>query len=317
MFKIVDLNTLGLGKEFPENIYFIQRGWMDSNNIIIKGNPNVIIDTSYCKSEKETESIFSFCGMRAEDLDMIVNTHNHADHTGGNNKLQSLSDAKIAMHEYDAHYVNLWDESGLNLDFSAWELPKFSVDNILTDGDILSFPPFDFKVIHSPGHSGGNIVLYDSKYELLLSGETILNGDFGSVHCFREGNRALFDLRDSIKRLAQLPIRLILPAHGVPITNPQKCIDDCLRRINTLIKEPIKMGYHFIRRWFIHALLIRGEMEREKLFSHVSEIENFYAINKRYIKTDDKGLFDELVDDFIERGVVVDRDGKLSVINQL
>lgn len=77
------------------------------------------------------------------------------------------------------------------------------------------------------------------------------------------------------------------------------------------------MGYHFIRRWFIHALLIRGEMEREKLFSHVSEIENFYAINKRYIKADDKGLFDELVDDFIERGVVVDRDGKLSVINQI
>ncbi|OIP31752.1 MAG: hypothetical protein COW04_01170 [Deltaproteobacteria bacterium CG12_big_fil_rev_8_21_14_0_65_43_10] len=315
MFKIIDLNTLGLGQEFPENIYFVLRGWMDSNNIIIKGDPNVIIDTSYCKSEKETESIFSFCGMKPDDLDMIVNTHNHADHTGGNNKLQLLSGAKIAMHEYDAHYVNLWDESGLNLDFSDWELPKFSVDNILTDGDILSFPPFDFKVIHSPGHSGGNIVLYDSKYEPLLSGETILNGDFGSVHCFREGNRALFDLRDSIKRLAQLPIRLILPAHGGPITNPQKCIDDCLRRINILIKEPIKMGYHFIRRWFIHAVLIRGEMEREKLFSHVSEIENFYAINKRYIKINNKDLFNEIVDDFIERGVLVDRDNRLSVIN--
>jgi glyoxylase-like metal-dependent hydrolase (beta-lactamase superfamily II) len=105
MFKIIDLNTLGLGQEFPENIYFALRGWMDSNNVIIRGKPNVIIDTSYCKSEKETESIFSFCGMKPDDLNMIVNTHNHADHTGGNSRLQSLSGAKIAMHEYDAHYV--------------------------------------------------------------------------------------------------------------------------------------------------------------------------------------------------------------------
>ena len=232
MFKIINLNTLGLGQGFPENIYFVLRGWMDSNNILIKGKPNVIIDTSYCKSEEETESIFSFCGMKPDDLDMIVNTHNHADHTGGNNKLQLLSGAKIAMHEYDAHYVNLWDESGLNLDFSAWELPKFSVTNILSHGDILSFPPFEFKVLHTPGHSGGCIVLYDSKYELLLSGETILNHDFGSVHCFREGNRALFDMRESIESLVNLPIKLILPAHGEPITDPQKCIDGCLRRIN-------------------------------------------------------------------------------------
>ena len=62
-------------------------------------------------------------------------------------------------------------------------------------------------------------------------------------------------------------------------------------------------------------MLIRGEMEREKLFSHVSEIENFYAINKRYIKINNKDLFNEIVDDFIERGVLVDRDNRLSVIN--
>ena len=77
------------------------------------------------------------------------------------------------------------------------------------------------------------------------------------------------------------------------------------------------MGYHLIRRWFIHAVLIRGEMEREKLFSHVSQIENFYAINKRYIKADNKDLFDELVDDFIGRGVLVERDNRLSVMNQV
>ena len=118
MLRAVDLKTSGFGKEFPENIFFIQRGWMDSNNILIKGDPNVIIDTSYCKSEDETESAFPLCGMKPDELDLIVNTHNHADHTGGNSRLHSLSGAKIAMHEYDAHYVNIWDESGLNLDFS-------------------------------------------------------------------------------------------------------------------------------------------------------------------------------------------------------
>lgn len=313
MLKMIDLNSLGLENKVPENLYFFIRGWMNSNNIIIKGKPNVIIDTGYCKSEGQTETAFSLCGMKPHELDLIVNTHCHADHTGGNNKLHSLSGAKIAMHEYEAHYVNIWDENGLNLDFADWELPKFTVTDTLSDGDVLSMPPFEFEVLHTPGHSGGSIVLYDGKYELLISGEAILNSDIGAIHCFLEGNRALFDARESIKMLARLPVRLILPAHGGPITNIEKCMADCMRRVNLFIEDPEKMGYHLIRRWFIHALIIKGEMNREKLLDYVSGVKNFYMVNKRYIKADNAGLFNEIVDDFVARSILVERDGRLSV----
>jgi len=88
-------------------------------------------------------------------LKYIINTHGHADHTAGNEKLKKTFHSKIVMHKL----------SHTNLDISV------------VDGDVIRLGSVAVKVIHTPGHSPDSIcLLTDGK---LLTGDTLFVGRCG------------------------------------------------------------------------------------------------------------------------------------------
>ena len=115
-------------------------------------------------------------------LDMILVTHHHADHTGG--------------------LADLVDRTGARVAGPAME--KMPVDTQgLMQGDRLDWHGLGFEVHEVPGHTLGHIAFWaqpEHQAPLLFCGDTLFSGGCGRLF---EGTPA--QMLDSLDRLAALP----------------------------------------------------------------------------------------------------------------
>jgi hypothetical protein len=70
---------------------------------LLQGDTLAIVDTGVHDSPtKYLAPALATYGLTLGDVDLILNTHGHHDHTGGNGELVTVSGAKIWIHEADA-----------------------------------------------------------------------------------------------------------------------------------------------------------------------------------------------------------------------
>ena len=91
----------------------------------------------------------------------IVNTHGHVDHTGANVDVKRKTNAEIIIHEDDAMMLTDTPAAMLRM-FGAKASPP--ADRTVRDGDLITAGAVQLKVIHTPGHSPGSMVLYTPGY---------------------------------------------------------------------------------------------------------------------------------------------------------
>jgi hydroxyacylglutathione hydrolase len=163
-------------------------GYMDNFSYIIgcdKTRKALVIDPG-----PDVDRIVSAAEKKGLEIETIVNTHTHGDHTAGNQELTSLTGAKIIIHALDA--------AGYP-----------TADVLLKDEKSLQLGEIQFDIIHTPGHTPGGICLYAQGN--LFTGDTLFVGDSGRTD-LPGGDRPT--LGKSIRRLMQLPDDTIVwPGH--------------------------------------------------------------------------------------------------------
>jgi len=166
----------------------LEIGYMDNFCYIVgceKTRKALVIDPG-----RDVDRIVSAAEKQGLEIEAIVNTHAHGDHTAGNAELKSLTGAKIIIHALDA--------AGY---------PK--ADVFLKDEKTLQLGAITFEVIHTPGHTPGGICLHAQGN--LFTGDTLFVGDSGRTD-LPGGDRPT--LGKSIRRLMQLPDDTIIwPGH--------------------------------------------------------------------------------------------------------
>ena len=199
------------------DIVFIMGFNYDSNCYLI--NDNVLVDTGAGQNKEYLFSKLRENGVEPDNIEMIVNTHCHFDHIGGNH---FFPNAKIAIHKLDAISIRNKDTLGTSL--SAFDDADNSrVDVELKDGDKIG----DFEVIHTPGHTSGGICLWDG--ENLISGDTIFaGGGVGRMDIGGDYN----DMKNSVEKLTKLDVVNIYPGN-CPIVEKNG-------------KDHIKLSYSFL-----------------------------------------------------------------------
>ncbi len=133
----------------------------------------------------------------------LVNTHTDKDHTGCNRDFQP-----VYMHPAEMDHYREFLPEGCRMEDvrPLWE------------GDILDLGSWKFEVILTPGHTPGSIMLLEREKRMLISGDTIQDGDifmFGAgrdIHAFQHSLKKMSSMADMFDS--------IWPSHGsYPLTS--------------------------------------------------------------------------------------------------
>lgn len=176
-----------------DDLYFLKyvhrEGTFVGITVVLGRHSIGLVDTGFERTI--VDALFPFLqemGRSPDEITFIVNTHRDGDHIQGNSLLKEKTKAKIAVHELDADAVG-------------------NVDVRLKDGDRVELGDRTFEVVHVPGHTPGNICLYQPEEKLLIVGDTLC-GDH--VNLIRMDKDLYIN---SIKRLLDLDARMVIQSH--------------------------------------------------------------------------------------------------------
>ncbi len=243
------------------------------NCYLIEDEPLTLVDTgpNSGKSLDELERALDGHGRRVEDLELIILTHQHMDHLGLLEVLVRRSGARVAaLHLLGAYLANFSASASADDDFSQAVMRRHGipsemvtvlaavgaafrafgsggqVDVGLHDGERLSLRDREFLVLHRPGHSPSDTVLWDERRAILIGGDHLLARISSNPLIARplapvagdpspgadpaaERPKSLLQYLDSLRATHGMPIRMVLPGHGEPILDHVSLIDERLR----------------------------------------------------------------------------------------
>jgi len=249
MFMEITSNIFQLKIPIPDN----PLGFL--NAYLVKTDEGCMLIDSGWNTEEAFNSLahqIEEAGIGWGDIRYIFITHTHPDHFGLVGRLVQYTTAKIMMHEMELSIVQqcnvdfdkLVNEMGHWLRIngvpnasrpvlqraSLSRLGYVSIaqpDVVLYGGEHLKIGYFDFEVLWTPGHSQGHICLFERSHRLFFSGDHVLPNITPNVsmHVQSIGN-PLADYLNGLNYVAELPIDLVLPAHGDVFSDLKKRIKE-------------------------------------------------------------------------------------------
>ncbi|EDR22164.1 beta lactamase domain, putative [Entamoeba dispar SAW760] len=145
----------------------------------------------------------------------IVCTHGHIDHIAGLEQAVLKTNAPISLHSQDLQLYNIAPLQAMLFGLQLQPLP--TVKRILEDQDRIYVGQYEGVVLHTPGHSPGSICIYFEEPKILVTGDTIYNGNVGSS-VLPGGDTAKLKLSVLSVLNNTKPESIILPGHGIAST---------------------------------------------------------------------------------------------------
>ncbi len=204
------------------------------------------------EAEKTLRDALAEAGLEVKDLRRAFITHLHPDHLGMAGMLESEG-VEVLMHRPEiksAHY--LWDKGyealglvdafflkhGMPPDVDqqmreAWIAMGTRVDDFalvpVDDGAEMDLGGRAMRVRWTPGHTDHHAVLVDERDGVLFSGDHVLpriTSNVGLYPYTRED--PLGDFLGALRRVRDLPVKRVLPAHGEPFDDLRGRVDEIL-----------------------------------------------------------------------------------------
>ncbi len=211
---------------------------------VIEGEKLVVVDTSVASTSFEILSFIENIGISPEDIDIVINTHCHFDHVGGNGVLRDTANPQFMAHPLDIPYIE-----DLNYQMRVRPVERMielcsdpiKVDKAINDGDVIEIGNgLNINVLHTPGHSAGSISLYIPEDGVLLSGDAL--PEPGSLPIYENINQTLA----SLDKLRELKADILLSAMSPKVLRGDQVrahideSEDYIRNIDRLIRLAVK-----------------------------------------------------------------------------
>ncbi len=295
----------------PSWLTFFQRTFPSANMALIRGNQPVLVDTGFGADLAATESLLRDAGVPPEQLSLIVNTHYHCDHTGGNSGLQARYGIPVAAHAWDAAVVNGRAREACAAEWLGQPIEPYQVDRALSDGDTIDAGGIVLQVLHTPGHTLGHISLFEPESRTLICGDAVHSDDAAWLTEFREGIGAPYRALATLDRLAAMRPKWGCSGHGPALDDPLAAIDTARRRYESWLADPRKMGWHACKRILAYALMIRDGMTADEVRMYVLG-SPWYDDYSRYVfDSTPEDFFEPLLAEMLRSRAAIWRDGKL------
>lgn len=201
--------------------------------VIASDNGPIMVDAGHRGSAPVIGIGLRSANLSFPDIELIVMTHHHPDHSGGLSEVSRRSGASVAAHEIECDFLdgarrppNPYSHPVLSAATNPFIKKMYGrpvhIDHRLRDGDPL---PIDdgVQVVHTPGHTPGSITLFSPEHGWLLVGDALqhrfgrgLRGPAGYVTPDNSLARA------SVEKLLQYDFDSIWFSHFPPIRSDGK-----------------------------------------------------------------------------------------------
>jgi glyoxylase-like metal-dependent hydrolase (beta-lactamase superfamily II) len=191
------------------------------------GDTAVLIDSGTGRCQTQLRKNIAECLEPHVQLEYLLLTHCHFDHTGGAGAVRDEYGCRIVAHELDAIYLESGDNRVTAAALYGARLEPFSIDIKLQGQESkLTIGAGYVTAIHCPGHSPGSVVFTTD-----IDGQLVLFGQdaHGPIHSeFLSDEKQYLD---SLARLLNLEADLLLEGHFGVIETKQEVrefIESCI-----------------------------------------------------------------------------------------
>lgn len=187
-------------------------------------------------------------GFGFEDIERIIATHGHVDHTGSTAEIRKAAGNSIDffIHPEENWLVSeerfqdyMWsneadglaavagiparDVEKIKQRFEFFKELSDPVDNVsfLKDGDTFCGNGYRLEVIHTPGHTAGSICLYEPEQKILFSGDNMIKHitpnplvDIRKYGLRNSDYQSLPTFLNSLNKISKLDVRYVFSGHG-------------------------------------------------------------------------------------------------------
>lgn len=301
------MSAAGLDDQgLPPWLTWRRQPFPDANLVLLHGREAALVDSGFVGHARQTAD---WVRAHARNLALVVNTHWHSDHVGGNALLQAAG-AGIAASVPDAAAIARRDPGCCQAEYLDQPVAPYAVDRPVDDGQILRMGDADWQVVHTPGHTPGHLALWQPEERLLIVGDALSDYDVGWVNLALDGPEATTTALASLHRLADLDARVLLPSHGPVPADPGAAFAAAIRRAQRLVDDPDGAVWYGARRIFAFALMIQGGIATDQVHAYL--VERAWLVDAaRLLATTAEKLATEVVETMLRSGAVVIRDDRL------
>jgi glyoxylase-like metal-dependent hydrolase (beta-lactamase superfamily II) len=200
----------------------------------------VLIDTGMHEpgSVEQLERAMTMCGLRLEEVCLLLCTHAHLDHCGQAGTIVERAGCELWMHPNRTHLrrmmkdpqavvtrqLEIARQSGVPEEplrryasergaRAAGVFPVPEPDRPLTDGLRLDTDLGEWTVYETPGHAPSHVCLYQPEHRVLVSGDHLL-GRVSQYFDYGYSPDPVGEYLSSLGLVERLGARLCLPGHG-------------------------------------------------------------------------------------------------------
>jgi glyoxylase-like metal-dependent hydrolase (beta-lactamase superfamily II) len=233
--------------------------YLGSVNVwLLKGDPLTLVDTGPANDEalESLEEQLGEHGFAVEDIELVLITHHHLDHSGLATAIKRRSGAELAAHRGTALWGLRFQERAAaerqftlalmashgvpepivegSKEFFARILADsapYETDRVLSEGDIVRAGGRTLRVVFRPGHSTTDTLFVDEANDDAFVGDHLLANITSGAELMPtelpgdERRRGLLDYLANLRKTQAMRLRTCYPGHGPTIEDHRALID--------------------------------------------------------------------------------------------
>lgn len=290
-------------RPFPADITVFERGWLSSNNILLHGEQPVLVDSGYATHAAQTVALVEDA-LNGRPLSLLINTHLHSDHCGGNAALQQRYPAlRTEVPAGEASAVAMWDQGALSYRATGQQCPRFTAQGTLTGQTERQWGDRRWEVHTAPGHDPHSVMLFEPESRTLISADALWEHGFGVVFPELIGEPSFEEVAATLDHIERLDPYWIVPGHGRVFSDMATALTTARRRLDGMVRDPVKHARHAFKVLIKFKLLEQQRMSTAQWTDWRDSTPYFRAIQTRFFSAWElDALSEELLEELIDSG---------------